>query len=225
MSLALAGQIAAPILQAGIGAWQLYKQSQIKDERPQFEIPEAYQQALAQSKQLAYGDMPGEELARQRIGQGTSQAVGQMRDAGVVDANAIARSAAMGQQQEASLGANMTSQRASWRNNYSNALNRMGQMQMQEWQLNEYEPYQNAMAQKSAFLGAGLQNVMGAAKSVGSYYQGQDYQNFMQGLYGGNAQGNPQPPPQPSIQNQGSWFNDKMYQNWFDRGMRLNTEG
>lgn len=174
----------SPVLQAGVGAWQMYKQSKIKDERPQFEIPEAYQQSLAQSKQLAYGDMPGEELARQRIGQGTAQAAGQMRDAGVTDANAIARSAAMGQQQEASLGANMASQRASWRNNYSNALNQMGQMQMQEWNLNEYEPYQTAMAQKSAFLGAGLQNFVGSAKSIDSYFQGQGYQEFMKGLYG-----------------------------------------
>jgi hypothetical protein len=179
MSLA----IAAAATQLGVGAWQMYKQSQIKDERSIFNIPEAFKESLAQSKQLAYGSMPGEELARERLDRTTANTVGQMQEAGVVDANSIARAAVSQQRNEASLGANMASQRAGWRNNYANALNRMGEMQMQEWQLNEYEPYQTAMAQKSAMLGAGLQNIMGSANSASSYFVGKDYQDFMKELY------------------------------------------
>jgi len=208
---AIAGQFIQPAMQFGLGAYQMIKGSSMSQDRPTMEIPESSMAALEQSRQLAFGDVPGLQRAKERASQSTSNAVEQMNRAGVTDANAIAGAYRGEQQQQANLGVQESEYRARMRRQYQGALGRMGQLEQQQWDYNVNQPYQRRMAQRSALLGAGIQNFLGAGRSATSYFQGQQQRDFYENLYGNQGDS-------AGMQGAGMQGSD----NWFNRsGMRL----
>lgn len=174
-------------VQAGTGIYQLMQASKIKDQRPEYSIPQEMLDMMTDSQIQSMVGMPAEQRnqliqdifrSQQGIlnqatdlksglkGLGTAHQTTNdaLLDVGVADAD-MRRDAQLKLQQDRQT---------------------MAGYQDQKWQTNEMDPFFAAMQQKEGFHGSGLQNFMGGIKS-GSQ-MGLDYLKYMNALNSfGNA--------------------------------------
>lgn len=162
----------------GTGIAQLAKSRRIRAERPTYEIPQEVRQSLAMRQATLNARAPGAVQAERNIMQNQSSTLNNIRQgagdsssllaaAGAVQGTAQRGMRALAAQEEQGFYSRLAG--------LERAQSQMGAYRDKEFQLNEYEPFQDAMATKSALMEGGLRNINDAVSDVGAtagkYYQ------------------------------------------------------
>lgn len=166
-----ANQPSGTKMQSALGAGQLLFGSLmgLGDQRPKMPIPGAVQEATSLARmQAGATTRPGNEYAISQINRNQGQSI-----------NALNRSLGSSSQILAGLGqVNQNTNRALAENanqntlfkfnatqNLQNSLARLGQYQNQQFRTNELDPYLGRQQTKNMLVGAGIQNLSGAANT------------------------------------------------------------
>ena len=127
-------------------------------ESPKMNIPQSIVEATDLYKQMAeQKTMPGYDLYRQQIEQNTAQGLSASRQAATSAADVLGATTSLyGQQSQALTNLNIENarQQAMRQQAYGQQLNTMGQLEQQQYYMNEYYPY----AQQQNMLQNQLQN-------------------------------------------------------------------
>lgn len=133
--------------------------------RPKYKIPQSARQATALAAIRAQGDMPGYTQAQSNLNLMTSNAIAGARESGFAGEQL---SSIMGQQEAGYR--NLAAQNEQFQSQadiqYQQALYRMGQMEDQQWQMNEFAPYADKSQLFSDMVGAGFQNLFNAGNML-----------------------------------------------------------
>ena len=144
------------------------KKAQSFYEKNKYEVPESAEAALDVAQRQAQGlALPGEDIARERIGQTTSQAIGQAKQAATSSSDVLGMLASVyGNQmlQEQGLVEAGAARYDAQQGNLQNALNTMAGYEDQKWQYNVLYPYQQMLGQAEAYQSRGREGIgMGLA--------------------------------------------------------------
>ena len=173
----------------------------LRKDRPQYATPESAKQALALSKQQAYGDMPGQDYLEGRLGQATAAGVRRTQQvAGSSSAALGALTDIYGKRLDAER--DLGYQAAQYKNQamqrYQGALGQMANYEDQAFNINQWQPYQTRMNELSEQRMSGQQNFWGGLQgeaNVGLNYMGTQAQmGSMDKMF---PQGGGQPQTQP----------------------------
>lgn len=155
-----------------------------KTERPKYDIPEAVKQAVASARlQAGNTQLPGQNLAEQKLGQNTSNAIAELKNVSN-NPNDLATNVArlyqgqMGQQNNLNIAAaqNFNDNQGMLRDQ----LGMLGQYQDKEWDINKFQPYKNNMAASSALREGAYRNAMSGVTDVASGLSGYGNMQFQQ---------------------------------------------
>ena len=166
---------------------------ELRRNRPTYEIPEAAQQALGLSQQMAYSDLPGRSYLEDRLGRTTAagvRSVGRMAGSTAQALGAVTD--IYGRQQEAER--DIGYQAALWKQqamqNYQAQLGQMAGYQEQAFNINQWIPYQTEMNRLYEQRMTGQQNLWGGLTGVANtamgYMGAKAQQGAMEGM-GGNV--------------------------------------
>ena len=112
--------------------------------RPQYNIPEAYQKALGIAQQRAAGEMPGMGLYEQQIAESTARSY-TAAERGAISSNVYQGSVLSAQDRELQALQNLALMGANYKTQASQQLeaaqNRMGQVQDTQWEMNQLRPW------------------------------------------------------------------------------------
>ena len=135
-------------------------------EQPKYEISEGMKNALYGAESpAAERELPGEGIMRDQLRGSTSSAINAIKQTG----NGLGKLGAInGAYQNEQQGIQNIALKGAQRHdlNQKQLMDmqlRMGTMQDKQWNLNEYKPWQDQMAQASDMKGAGIANLFGAA--------------------------------------------------------------
>jgi len=165
------------LFQAGAGAIGM------SAKRPEYQIPDAQNQATALAALSASGNMGGYDQAKSNIGTSTANALTAAREAG--NPNAL-----IGQiQSNENVALNrLDAQNAGFKDQKQGDLQRalmtQGEYQDRAWQMNEFAPYADKVQQGRQMFGAGLSNMFGAMTD------GMNYNAYKDLLNSGNVTSN-----------------------------------
>lgn len=142
---------------------------------PEMSIPEAIVQATDLYRQEAQRtQLPGYDLYRQQLEQGTAQGIAQSREAATSAADLLgATSSLYGQQSQAltQLEIEGARRQAQMQQLYGNQLNTLGQWQQQQYYMNEYYPWVERMNQAQGNLQSSYDMLTGGVTTLaGSGY-------------------------------------------------------
>ena len=165
---------ASSLLQTGLGfiderrGQKKLKKAQSFYEQNKYDIPQSAEAALDVAQRQAQGlALPGEDIARERIGQTTSQAIGQAKQAATSSSDILGILASVyGNQmlQEQGLVEAGAARYDAQQGNLQNALNTMAGYEDQKWQYNVLYPYQQMLGQAEAYQSRGREGIgMGLA--------------------------------------------------------------
>jgi hypothetical protein len=181
----------AAAIPAVLGAVQMGMAARQKKQRPIYDIPQASKEAMENQRRLAAMEKaPGTDALLNQIRQQGAAATQNVKEmTGGSAGGAKAATDIYGKELEALQGmqANQQQFRLQQQQNLNQALNQYGQMQQQAWDYNVNQPYQQAMAAKSALTGAGLANLTNAATgtlgTIGAAQQSEKMMDFYRDLY------------------------------------------
>lgn len=168
-------------IQGGLGLLQLLKGGSMNPVRPSYEIPKAAQEELTLSRMGLNGRMPGAAQAEERIDQNAAGS-GYRLQKGATNSSQLL-SGLSGIQLNSNIAARglMESEavdRARREAIFRRSLGVMAGFQDKKWQLDKYEPFQDAARTKAALVGGGLQNLAGGVnQSLSGLLAGQMMQN------------------------------------------------
>lgn len=190
------------LAQTGIGLWdrmrgeKKLKEAQSFYEKNKYQIPESAKAALGVAqRQASTLRMPGEDIARSRLGETTSRGVGAAQQAATSSSDVLTMlSQLMGQQAQgeqdiAFQGAQRYDRQQA---NVQQELGRMSDLERERWQYNVLAPAQQMFAQAEALqtrgtqeMSAGLGAIGGTAAS-GTQMAGaeQRFADFKMGMFG-----------------------------------------
>lgn len=165
------------VLEAGIGLFKsgkankMRKKAQSFFEQNQYEIPESAKSALSLAERNAGSiNLPGEDLARARIGETTARGVSASKTAGTSASDILTQMASLygnEQRQETNLGL-QGAQRYDQNQRYlGQALNNMANYETQKWQYNVLYPYQQMMGAAGQVEGVGNQMIGQGVGQIG----------------------------------------------------------
>jgi hypothetical protein len=157
--------ILSSLIGVGSGIWQLFKGSQAADtERPEYKIPEEYTQALGIAKRGAYSDMPGYQQAISNLQQGQASGLSQARESASSGSDLLGFLANQGVTSNRGLN-QLSAQNAAYKvgaeQRYAGALGQYGMLKDKQWNINELQPYQDAMRTSAVMTEGGIQNIFG----------------------------------------------------------------
>lgn len=150
-------------IQGGLALAQLAGGALKKSQRPEYKIPDSLKQSLALSKIRAMDpNMAGYGEAKTNIDLSTANTI----QAATQSGNAQESLAAIMGQESTSLrnlaAQNEASQRADVQD-YGRELSEYSRYEDMKFQLNELDPYKDAAQEKRDIVGAGIENLFGAA--------------------------------------------------------------
>lgn len=181
------------LFKTGLGVAQYLKGSRMNPIRPTYDIPPEVRQQLALQQSNLNARSAGAARAEANIGQNQAAALGNIRQ-GATSSSQLLASAGLAQANSNAAYRNLASQE---QDDYQRRLqglmaaqNNMANYRDKEFQLNQYEPYMNDTATKSALTQGGLTNfyngLMDTGNMVGKYGLAQQYgywpQQGQQGL-------------------------------------------
>ena len=185
--LGLISQGVGSMLQIPLGFGQILAGSLMKPKRPEYQIPSEIRNMLALRQLNLRGRMAGATQAEKNIMQSQANAVGSYQRT-QKNPNAILAGVSASQGMSNRAFTDLSTQEAvDYQRRLAgleNAQRTMGNYQDKEWQLNEYEPYQDKARTKAALIGAGLKNFFGGAAGVGESFQDYAGYKMMQDYYG-----------------------------------------
>jgi hypothetical protein len=158
--------------------------------RPEYEIPEEYESILAQYQQARAGNMPGYDQMRADINQSGARARGSA-ERGAISSTAYGAQVGDIYQKELDAIQNLGIQQEQYKSNMldkvAGAQGQLGQQKSEQWNINEYTPWQTEMNRYGEMKKQGVENIFGAIQSgVGtmSDFLGTRYAvDAMKGLY------------------------------------------
>lgn len=179
-------------IQGGIGLIQGVGSLLKKDKRPEYEMPNALKQSLALANMQVGSRMPGYSQA---VDQANLTAANQLAAAGqsgntLESIQTIAGSQQGSMREIAAMDAQVEAQDL---RNLQQTLGQVAQAQDMEFEANKLAPYQDSAQEKRDLMGAGIENVFGAANllAVGSIPKKKktgnsplDVMNAMPGMFG-----------------------------------------
>ena len=183
---ALAAISAIPgVAQAGLGAYQSIQAAKLRkeNERPEFEIPGQITSATELARrQASRTKLPGQDIMEAQLGSQTAAGVSALKEVSdsPVDIAAGVTRLTEGQRR-ATNQLNISAEELRQRNiaRLQSMLGTEAGFEVQKFQMNEYEPYLNAMKTAAALGAAGTQNIAGGLDSAGSGVLGVIGQNEM----------------------------------------------
>lgn len=195
------GTLIGGVLGAGLGLYGAYQTNEALDNAPKYEIPEEIKKNLSEAEFYATQGM-SEEAKRLLVKgiqeqQASQMAAGSTRKAGLVG---LAASQQQQQNAYAQLAAQDAVAREQHRAQLAQARSMMADYKGQQYQLNVLNPYYERTAANQAMIGAGMQNVYGAANAYGSTKANSNNQN-------NNNGSGPAPTLDSSEKNPNSWGN------------------
>jgi hypothetical protein len=184
------------LLQVGTGIWQAFKSDDLsKEERPVYTVPKEAEQALNVAKQQAYGTMPGYNQALGNIQQQEATSISKAKEVaqsgsdilGFISGQNLATNRALG-----GLDAANEQYKASGLRNLQGALGTRAAYSDKAFDINQMQPYLQAM-QASSVMGEGaIQNIAGGVNAGISNYigykQNQDMMDTYRDIYGSGKQ-------------------------------------
>lgn len=186
------GMLAAQAIPTAINLAQAIGQKKkanefAKTERPQYEIPKGVLDAVNQSKYLAgMRELPGQNLMEAKLGQNTAKGIAEMKNVAANPSDLASNVARMyGAQNDAmnNIGIQAGQNWLGQQGQLNQSLNRLGQYQQQQWDYNQNQPYQNAMAASSALREGAFRNTIAAGTNIASGISGglnmQNQQNML----------------------------------------------
>lgn len=152
------------MIQGGLGLFQLLRGAGMNPQRPKYEIPAAAQEELASARMQQFGRMPGINYASARLDQNAANSQYRLQR-GATNSNQLL-SGLNGIQLQSNIASRglMEAEAGDYirrENNLRRSLGVMAGYQDKQFQLNKYEPFQDAARTKAALIGGGLQNLSG----------------------------------------------------------------
>jgi hypothetical protein len=177
------------LLSLGTGIWQAFKSNDLaKEQRPEYKAPIEADQALNVAKQQAYGSMPGEEQARQRIEQQSATAMS--RATNVADSGSDVLGFAAGINKSSNdanrqVDAREEQYRSNAIRNLQGALGVRAGYTDQEFKINQMDPYASKELAGSVMKEGAIQNIAGGVNSsISNYMSYKMNQDWMDRAYG-----------------------------------------
>lgn len=167
--------LAAGAVQGGMKIASANKQARQAEElrrqfpRPTYEIPGAINQSTNIARLLAMEGLPGQELAADQLRQSTASGVRAVTDLAQDPATKAAMAAGLYSQELGQINQlNMADAQARTNNlqNLQGAYGILEQYQDKRFDINQMQPYQDAMAAASALTGASMQNKMAGTEDI-----------------------------------------------------------
>lgn len=181
------------LFKTGLGIAQMIRGGRMKPVRPTYNRPEEIDQMLALRQATLNGRGAGAVRAEQNIAQSAAAGLNNMKQGAGSSASLMAN-AALGQantnRQLNNLAAQEEMQYQQRLGGLEAAQQNMAQFKDKEFQINEMQPYQDAVATKSALMQGGLTNTYNGLTSAGNmagkawYLQQQNPNYFNGGLMG-----------------------------------------
>lgn len=157
-------------LQSALGAGQLLFGTLMNNgERPKMQVPGAVQEATTIARQQAYQTVrPGNDYAVSQINRNAGQSINALNRSLGSGSQILAGVSQINQNTNQALAQNANQNslfRFNATQNLQNSLARLGQYQQQQFQTNELQPYLTSQQTKNMLVGAGIQNLSGAANT------------------------------------------------------------
>lgn len=184
----------ASLLQGIIGGIQASrankKLNQLQANRPQYQIPKEYEDILNQYKMSYASDMPGYAQTLSNIGQAGARARG-AAERGAISSNAYGAQVSDLYQKELdalqNLGIQQEQYKASQLDKMAQAQSALGAQKSEQWNLNQFVPWQTEMNRYSEQKSTGMQNLFSGIQGglgVASDFLGTKYYaDTLKGLY------------------------------------------
>lgn len=174
--------LAGNLFKTGLGLAQMIKGMGMKPIRPVYNIPEEVNQSLALNQANLNARSAGAARAEANISRNQSNALANIRQ-GANSGSQLLSSAALAQANSNNAYNQLAAQEAEDYQrrlaNLNNSQTQMAAYRDKAFQLNEYEPYQDAAATKSALTQGGLTNtyngLMDGGKLIGDFGLAQQY--------------------------------------------------
>jgi len=139
--------------------------------RPDYQIPQEYQNILSQYKIAYGGDMPGYQRGLNQIGQIGARARGSA-ERGAISSNAFGASVSAQQQKELDAIMNLNTQNEQFKlqgvDKIAGAEQLMAGQKEQQFNINKFLPWQTEMNRYGEMQKGGMQNLFGALQSGAS---------------------------------------------------------
>jgi hypothetical protein len=157
--------ILSALMGVGTGVYQLLKGNEAADtEQPKYEIPKEYAQALGMAKQGAYSNMPGYQQAISNLQQSDASSFERAKDSASSGSDLLGFLANRGVTSNRGLN-QLAAQNAAYKvgaeQRYMGALGQYGMLKDKQWNINELQPYQDAMRTSAVMTEGGIQNIFG----------------------------------------------------------------
>lgn len=184
---------AAPILKAGMAAWQLAQYNKLKNtQRPMMDIPQSAKDALQNAQMLAsQTQLPGQGATENKLSGMTSQAIDKSKEMTDSPATLLGQVAGLvGKEQSTEAGLSVDAAKM-WQTNQTalrGAENQNAAWQQKVWDYNVKQPYQNKMNTAGAMLNAAMGNVVsgvqGGANAAMSIKNNEWYKQYLNSMNG-----------------------------------------
>lgn len=184
----------ASLLQGIIGGIQASgankKLNQLQANRPQYQIPKEYEDILNQYKMSYASDMPGYAQTLSNIGQAGARARG-AAERGAISSNAYGAQVSDLYQKELDALQGLRVQQEQYKTaqlgNIAQAQGALGAQKSEQWNINQFLPWQTEMNRYSEQKSTGMQNLFSGIQSgigvVSDYLGTKYYTDAMKGLY------------------------------------------
>lgn len=180
----------AGIPSLALGAYQAYQGYQLgQKKRPEYEIPGAIKSMLGMSERMATEGLPGEAAIRESITGSTSRGANLLERSaqGAQLLGGITDIVGSEQGQLTNLGVQSAQQKVLNQQRLQDALNTYAQYEDKQFEINELQPYLQAMQQAQALTSAGVQNVVGGlgglVSNSGQLAFNNDYLSMLKNIY------------------------------------------
>ncbi len=165
MALPLALGLTAGGLQAAMGIGQFIKGSSMKPERPEYEIPSQVREAENLMRDRSIAPLAGENLLRQDIDASFANTVDAARRVGGNTDMLVAGAGQQYSQMLRDLGINRARAREMAERSLAQQLGLSATYEDQAFELNQMQPYMDAIADKSRLMEGGIQNIFGGLET------------------------------------------------------------
>jgi len=139
--------------------------------RPKFSIPEAYMKSLGIYQNLAAQEMPGRNYYEQQIGQSTARAM-TGAERGAISSNAYQGAVESGQDKELQALQGLAKMNAEYKvgamQNLAGAQNQMGALQQEQWDINQFQPWEIKTNMANEQRQSGMANLFGGLGDIAS---------------------------------------------------------
>lgn len=157
------------LIQGGLGAYQMYKSSQMEANRPTKQVSQEAKDTEAMYGQMVQGGVPGAKSEIENIQRGRANTLGQAQKYTSSSANLLSMvGQTAGQESRAMRQSEVTRQKNQLGliDRYAQAKSNLAQEKEKAWQYNLAGKYEEDAQAKSAMSEGGLQNIYGGVQGV-----------------------------------------------------------